>query len=229
MSVELFVRGGRDFLCRIFHFLILTATAAGLTLPLQTASAQTAGTMEEIVSLGTRSVRERTAVDSAVPVDVFSGEDLRTGNLTETSRMLQFAAPSFNFSTSTISDGTDIVRPSTLRGMNPDQTLVLVNGKRRHNTALMHVNGSIGRGTAGVDLNAIPPSSIERIEVLRDGASAQYGSDAIAGVINIVLKDQSETIDPFIHYGSTYNGDGDTPCRLPSTPVSRCSTKASST
>ena len=94
--------------------------------------------------------------------------------------------------------------------MQPDQTLVLVNGKRRHISALMHVNGSIGRGTAGVDLNAIPPSSIARIEVLRDGAAAQYGSDAIAGVINIVLKDQTETIDPFVQWGSTYEGDGDT-------------------
>jgi iron complex outermembrane receptor protein len=166
--------------------------------------------MEEIISVGTRAGRERTATDSAVPVDSFGLDELSAGSLTETSRALQFAAPSFNFSTSTISDGTDITRPSTLRGMNPDQTLVLVNGKRRHNTALMHVNGSIGRGTAGVDLNAIPPSSIERIEVLRDGAAAQYGSDAIAGVINIVLKDQTETIDPYIHWGSTYNGDGDT-------------------
>jgi iron complex outermembrane receptor protein len=93
--------------------------------------------------------------------------------------------------------------------MQPDQTLVLVNGKRRHTTALMHVNGSIGRGTAGVDLNAIPPSSIARIEVLRDGAAAQYGSDAIAGVINIVLKDQTGSIDPFLQVGSTYEGDGD--------------------
>jgi iron complex outermembrane receptor protein len=166
--------------------------------------------MEEVISVGTRSGRERTATDSAVPVDSFGLDELSAGSLTETSRALQFAAPSFNFSTSTISDGTDITRPSTLRGMNPDQTLVLVNGKRRHNTALMHVNGSIGRGTAGVDLNAIPPSSIARIEVLRDGAAAQYGSDAIAGVINIVLKDQTETIDPYLHWGSTYNGDGDT-------------------
>jgi iron complex outermembrane receptor protein len=84
------------------------------------------------------------------------------------------------------------------------------NGKRRHSTALMHVNGSIGRGTAGVDLNAIPASAIARIEVLRDGAAAQYGSDAIAGVINVVLKDQTESIDPFIQWGSTYEDDGDT-------------------
>jgi iron complex outermembrane receptor protein len=168
------------------------------------------GEMEELITLGSRGTKPRSQVDSAVPVDVFSAETLTEFGQTETSRMLQYAAPSFNFSTSTVSDGTDIVRPATLRGMQPDQTLVLVNGKRRHSTALMHVNGSIGRGTAGVDLNAIPPSSIARIEVLRDGAAAQYGSDAIAGVINIVLKDQTETIDPFLQWGSTYEDDGDT-------------------
>jgi iron complex outermembrane receptor protein len=165
--------------------------------------------IDELVTLGSRGAKQRSVIDSAVPVDVFSAETLRGAGQTETSRMLQMAAPSFNFSTSTISDGTDIVRPATLRGMQPDQTLVLVNGKRRHTTALMHVNGSIGRGTAGVDLNAIPPSSIARIEVLRDGAAAQYGSDAIAGVINIVLKDQTGSIDPFLQVGSTYEGDGD--------------------
>ena len=124
--------------------------------------------------------------------------------------MLQFAAPSFNFSTSTVSDGTDALRPATLRGLGPDQTLVLINGKRRHNTALVHVNGSIGRGTAGVDLNAIPASAIKRIEVLRDGAAAQYGSDAIAGVINIVLKDQTEYTHVSAHTGQTYEADGET-------------------
>jgi iron complex outermembrane receptor protein len=168
------------------------------------------GEIEELITLGSRGTKPRSQVDSAVPVDVFSTEALRNFGQTETSRMLQYAAPSFNFSTSTISDGTDIVRPATLRGMQPDQTLVLVNGKRRHSTALMHVNGSIGRGTAGVDLNAIPASAIARIEVLRDGAAAQYGSDAIAGVINVVLKDQTESIDPFIQWGSTYEDDGDT-------------------
>ena len=95
--------------------------------------------------------------------------------------------PSFNFSSSTISDGTDALHPATLRGLGPDQTLVLVNGKRRHKSALLHVNSSVLRGTAGTDFNAIPSAAIERIEVLRDGAAAQYDSDAIAGVINIVL------------------------------------------
>lgn len=164
---------------------------------------------EELITIGARGGRERSAVDSAVPVDAFDLETLGAGGQTEVARMLQMAAPSFNFSTSTISDGTDVVRPATLRGMQPDQTLVLVNGKRRHNSALMHVNGSIGRGTAGVDLNAIPASSIKRIEILRDGAAAQYGSDAIAGVINVILKDQTETIDPYLQYGQTYEDDGE--------------------
>lgn len=164
---------------------------------------------DEMIMIGARGGKERSAVDSAVPVDAFSLETLGAGGQTELARMLQMASPSFNFSTSTVSDGTDVVRPATLRGMQPDQTLVLINGKRRHNSALMHVNGSIGRGTAGVDLNAIPASSIQRIEVLRDGAAAQYGSDAIAGVINVILKDQSDSIDPFIQYGETFDGDGE--------------------
>ena len=123
-------------------------------------------------------------------------------------RAIQRLIPSFNFSSSSISDGTDALRPATLRGMGPDQVLVLVNGKRRHGSALIHVNRSVGRGTAGTDLNAIPIGAIERIEVLRDGASAQYGSDAIAGVINIILKNDDEG-GVRTSYGTTYEGDGD--------------------
>ena len=102
--------------------------------------------------------------------------------------MIQALAPSFNFPRTTIGDGTDHVRPATLRGLSPDQALVLVNGKRRHASALVNINGFVGRGSEAVDLNAIPASMIDHIEILRDGAAAQYGSDAIAGVINIVLK-----------------------------------------
>ncbi len=163
---------------------------------------------DELVVLGSRA--SRTAIETPVPVDVLNPEDLEDIGLSETSRMIQFLAPSFNFSTSTISDGTDIVRPSTLRGLGPDQTLVLVNGKRRHNSALVHVNGSIGRGTAGVDLNAIPPSAIERIEILRDGAAAQYGSDAIAGVINVILKKSTDETRIDFTAGQHYEGDGET-------------------
>ena len=159
-----------------------------------------------VVGVGTRS-EGRTVVDSPVPVDVVTEQEILETGEAELGRVIQALIPSFNFSSSTISDGTDSVRPATLRGMGPDQVLVLVNGKRRHGSALIHVNTSVGRGTAGTDLNAIPVSAIKRIEVLRDGASAQYGSDAIAGVINIVLKD---SYDGALHtsVGQTYEGDG---------------------
>ena len=145
--------------------------------------------------------------DSPVPVDVVTEEEILETGQSEVGRIIQALIPSFNFSSSTISDGTDSVRPATLRGMGPDQVLVLVNGKRRHGSALIHVNRSVGRGTTGTDMNAIPVSAIKRIEVLRDGASAQYGSDAIAGVINIILKD---SYDGALHVstGETYEGDG---------------------
>ena len=128
------------------------------------------------------------AAEKAVPVDILTPQQIQTSGASETNQIIQALTPSFNFPRPTITDGTDSVRPATLRGLGPDQVLVLINGKRRHNGALVHVNGSIGRGSTGVDLNAIPASAIQRIEILRDGAAAQYGSDAIAGVINIVLK-----------------------------------------
>ncbi len=128
------------------------------------------------------------AAEKAVPVDIITREQIASSGYTETAQVIVSLAPSLNFPRPTITDGTDTVRPATLRGLGPDQVLVLVNGKRRHQSALVHLNGSIGRGSTGVDLNAIPVSAIDRIEVLRDGAAAQYGSDAIAGVINVVLK-----------------------------------------
>ncbi len=142
---------------------------------------------EEQVTVGSRAAGAE--AQKAVPVDIITQEQIASSGYAETTQVIQALAPSFNFPRPTISDGTDTVRPATLRGLGPDQVLVLVNGKRRHQSALVHLNGgSIGRGSTGVDLNAIPVSAIERIEVLRDGAAAQYGSDAIAGVINIVLK-----------------------------------------
>jgi iron complex outermembrane receptor protein len=140
----------------------------------------------EQVTVGSRAAGA--AAEKAVPVDVITNEEIVASGYTETAQVIQSLAPSFNFPRPTITDGTDTVRPATLRGLGPDQVLVLVNGKRRHQSALVHLNGSIGRGSTGVDLNAIPVSTIDRIEVLREGAAAQYGSDAIAGVINIVLK-----------------------------------------
>ena len=126
--------------------------------------------------------------EKAVPVDLITRDQIVASGFTETAQVIESLAPSFNFPRPTITDGTDTVRPATLRGLGPDQVLVLVNGKRRHQGALVHLNGSIGRGSTGVDLNAIPVSAIDHIEILRDGAAAQYGSDAIAGVLNIVLK-----------------------------------------
>lgn len=146
-----------------------------------------ASALEAVAVVGTRS-QPRSSVESPVPVEVLSAAEIRSTGRTETAQILQQLAPSVNFPRATISDGTDAVRPATLRGLGADQVLVLVNGKRRHASALVNVNGSIGRGQAAVDLNAVPASMIDRIEVLRDGAAAQYGSDAIAGVINIVLK-----------------------------------------
>ncbi len=166
-------------------------------------------TIEEIVTLGTRAPG-RVSSDLAVPVDTLTADDMAATGQTEVGRMLQSLAPSFNFSSSSISDGTDSLRPATLRGLGPDQTLVLVNGKRRHQAALIHINNSVGRGTAGTDMNAIPAAAIKRVEVLRDGAAAQYGSDAIAGVINIQLKDDNEGGALGVSVGEYTEGDGQT-------------------
>ena len=166
-------------------------------------------TIESVVVVGTRSIGRR-ALQAPVPIEVVERKQLSLTGQSETGRILQMLVPSFNFSSSSISDGTDALRPATLRGLGPDQTLVLVNGKRRHKSALLHINTSVGRGAAGTDFNAIPSSAIKRIEVLRDGAAAQYGSDAIAGVINIVLKDDVDTGDANLYWGQTYEGDGDT-------------------
>jgi len=144
--------------------------------------------LDEIVVIGSRNPN-RTATETAVPVDVIDIKELITqGAQTNLNQILTYVAPSFTSNTQTISDGTDHIDPASLRGLGPDQVLVLINGKRRHTSSLVNVNGTFGRGSVGTDLNAIPTAAIERVEVLRDGAAAQYGSDAIAGVINIVMK-----------------------------------------
>jgi iron complex outermembrane recepter protein len=149
------------------------------------------------VVIGSRA-RHTASEELAVPVDVYTAEDIQEQGTTETSRVLATLSPSVNFPVQTVTDATDIVRPFTLRGLSPDHTLVLVNGWRRHPTALLNTFplGSPA-GSSGVDLNAIPGSAIERIEVLRDGASSQYGSDAIAGVVNIVMKEGQ--FSPFVN------------------------------
>lgn len=167
--------------------------ALSIAMLAQPALAQAAGGEAEasdaaqIIVTGTRRT-DRTVADSTVPIDVIGSEALLNQGTTETNRLLNNLVPSFNFPQPSLTDGTDSLRPATLRGLAPDQVLVLVNGKRRHISSLLNLNGSVGRGSAGVDMNTIPPLAIERIEVLRDGASSQYGSDAIAGVINIQIK-----------------------------------------
>lgn len=159
--------------------------------------------LEANIVTGTR-LNDRTVLNTAVPVDVVTPAEIQQSGQVETNQVLQMLAPSFNFPRPTIADGTDHIRPATLRGLGPDQVLVLVNGKRRYTSALVNVNGTIGRGSTGVDLNAIPSSAIERIEILRDGAAAQYGSDAIAGVINIILK-TDPTTEIGTELGSNYS------------------------
>ena len=151
-----------------------------------------AGTvLDEIVLIGSRSAG-RTKLTTPVPVDVVDVTEIASASAqTNVNQLLNYVAPSFSSNTQTISDGTDHIDPASLRGLGPDQVLVLINGKRRHNTSLVNVNGTFGRGNVGTDLNAIPVAAIDRIEILRDGASAQYGSDAIAGVINIILKESA--------------------------------------
>ena len=166
--------------------------------------------LKEVTVVGSRSAK-RTAVDTPVPVDVINIAELATQNgQVEITQILQYAAPSFNASKQSGSDGADHIVPASLRGLGPDQTLVLINGKRRHQSSLVNIFGTRGRGNSGTDLNTIPVAAIKRIEVLRDGASAQYGSDAIAGVINIVLNDQTDGIVGGITYGaySTAIGSG---------------------
>ena len=151
------------------------------------ASLTSTGSGEEIVVVGSRGAG-RSKLNTPVPVDVITSKEMKNYAQMDATQVLTYAAPSFQSTRTVISDGTDHIDPAGLRGLGPDQTLVLVNGKRRHTTALVNINGTVGRGSVGTDLNAIPVAAIERIEVLRDGAAAQYGSDAIAGVINLVLK-----------------------------------------
>lgn len=178
--------------------LTLFAAASASALLAGAASAQTApaapqdpaSSLDEVVVTGTRAPN-RSRLDTLAPVDVVTSEDLQNRGTTELAAALAQAVPSLTFQRPSVVDGTDSIRPATLRGLSPDQTLVLVNGTRRHASALVNVNGSVGRGSAAVDLNTIPGVALNRIEVLRDGASAQYGSDAIAGVVNLRLREAS--------------------------------------
>jgi iron complex outermembrane receptor protein len=165
----------------------LASLLPALLLPPWMAWAEDGETASAVIVTGTYA-KKRTIVDSESPVDVLTGRDLQNTGSTELATALNRLLPSFNFPRPAGGDATDAVRPAQLRGLAPDEVLVLVNGKRRHVAAVVNVNGTQGRGSSAVDLNAIPISAIDRIEILRDGAAAQYGSDAIAGVINIILR-----------------------------------------
>ena len=185
---------------------VFVAAALSQAAVAQEAAKPAAQELEQVVITGTR-VANRSALDTAVPVDVVSASALQNLGVTELNQALSVSLPSFNFPRPGLADGTDTVRPATLRGLGPDQTLVLINGKRRHSAALVNVNGTVGRGSAAVDLNTIPNTAVRAIEVLRDGASAQYGSDAIAGVINLRLREDSTGGELGVSYGwrdSTY-------------------------
>ena len=161
--------------------------------------------LDEVVVVGTRNPN-RTATDTPVPVDVIDVQELTAqGPQVNLNQILNYVAPSFTSNTQTISDGTDHIDPASLRGLGPDQVLVLINGKRRHNSSLVNVNGTFGRGSVGTDLNSIPSAAIKRLEVLRDGAAAQYGSDAIAGVINIVLNDNVNELNFKVTSGANFS------------------------
>lgn len=164
--------------------------------------AENVAELSMIYVVGSRNAN-RSELNSAVPVDVLDVSELSasTGRV-EVNQILQYSAPSFNATKQSGSDGADHITPASLRGLGPDQTLVLINGKRRHQSSLVNIFGTRGRGNSGTDLNAIPASAIKRVEILRDGASAQYGSDAIAGVINIVLKDQTDGVQAGVTYGA---------------------------
>ncbi len=196
----------------IRRHVLASALAAVIAAPVaaQTpaASPSDATSLDAVSVIGTRT-QPRTVLTSPVPVDVLSAEDIRDSGYTDVAKILQSLVPSFNFPHPTTPDGNTHIRSATLRGLSPDQTLVLVNGKRRHTSAWVNTGGTVGKGAVSTDLNAIPVSAIERIEVLRDGASAQYGSDAIAGVINIVLRSDAG-FEGRASWGTTEDGGGDT-------------------
>ena len=165
--------------------------------------------VEELVVVGSRR-RDRSAADSPVPVDVIGGDDFRNHGDTDMDSLLASLVPSYNVDQQPISDAGTVIRPASLRGLSSDATLVLVNGKRRHRgSVISFLGGGISDGAHGPDLSAIPAVALDRVEVLRDGASAQYGSDAIAGVLNLVLREDSSGGSVEAKWGRTGEGDGE--------------------
>ncbi len=164
-------------------------------------------TLDEVVVTGNRA-KPRTILDSPVPIDNISSKELAKSGKVQVEQMLTYKVPSFNSQTQPISDATAHFDPADLRGLGPSRTLVLINGKRKNQSAQIYLNGTPGKGEVGIDLKSFPNNAVKNIEVLRDGASAQYGSDAIAGVINIILKDDTEYAEVNSIAGITGQGDG---------------------
>ncbi|MES2164293.1 MAG: TonB-dependent receptor [Pseudomonadota bacterium] len=192
---------------RIARPLLLSSLIATVVIPAFAQQAVADGELQSVVVTGTYAKNRRT-IDSESPVDVIGAKELQASGSSELATVLGRLLPSMNFPRPSGADASDAVRPAQLRGLSPDQTLVLVNGKRRHTTAVVNVNGTQGRGSAPVDLNAIPLAAIDHIEVLRDGAAAQYGSDAIAGVINIILKKGAAGGEAEVGFGEYQKRDG---------------------
>lgn len=192
------------------HVGLLCGVAATLVVAFpQQSAAQEEQMIEEVVTTGTRRA-DRSAADSPVAIDVISAADFAQNSSSDVQDMLRTAVPSFDVNTQPISDAATIIRPANVRGLSPDNVLVLVNGKRRHRgSVISFLGGGISDGAQGVDISAIPSLALKQVEVLRDGASSQYGSDAIAGVINFVLRDDAEGFEVVANYGSTYESDGD--------------------
>ncbi len=186
----------------------LVTVAASIAFTVESQQVASNDTIEEVVTIGSRSQKPRTATDSTVPVDVFSETELSSfGNQADLTDTLKSLVPSYTATPAT-GDGSAFIRPTSLRGMAPDQSLILVNGKRRHRSALVQFFApAAGNGAHGVDVGMIPSIAVKNIEVLRDGAAAQYGSDAIAGVLNFQLKDASEGGKVTLQYGEFYDGE----------------------
>ncbi|MEH6517532.1 MAG: TonB-dependent receptor [Halioglobus sp.] len=187
--------------------LAVTAAVTTLAIPAQV-NAQESQMLEEVIVTGTRSTKERTVSDSPVPVDVLNSEEFNAmGNSADVTDNLKALVPSYSATVAT-GDGSAFIRPTSLRGMAPDQTLVLVNGKRRHRSSLIQMLApAAGAGAHGVDVGMIPSLGLKSVEVLRDGAAAQYGSDAIAGVVNFRMKDASEGGTVLVQYGEFFEGE----------------------
>ncbi|WP_339848636.1 TonB-dependent receptor [uncultured Dokdonia sp.] len=162
----------------------------------------------EVVLVGSRTA-PRSQVDTAVPVDVVSAKELQTTGQVTFDKALQYKIPSFNTVQTPVNDATSLLDPYEIRNMGPSRTLILINGKRKNLSALLYTQTSPGRGETGADISAIPTDAIKRVEILRDGASAQYGSDAIAGVMNVILKDNDNEGSATLRTGITSEGDGE--------------------